>query len=123
MRALKLIIKISVQKVMIEFGFGGKFHDLKYFEAGIFLILCVHYILEGIMTKICKKNQIQYNFIMFKHILNNYMINISTCTLLAPSSKLCKLLLKFVMSTKIAQLRGSMCFSNVCDLFLHKFQN
>jgi hypothetical protein len=49
---------------------------------------------------------------MFKQFLNNYMIIISTCTLLATSSKLCKLLLNFVMSTKYAQLCESIELSS-----------
>ena len=36
MGSSKVIIKSTDQKVMIEFGFGYKFHDLKYFEVGFF---------------------------------------------------------------------------------------
>ena len=32
MRASKIIIKIGAQKQMTSFGFGCKFHDIKYFE-------------------------------------------------------------------------------------------
>jgi hypothetical protein len=33
----KLIIKSDAQKQMVESGFGLRFHDLNYFEDGIFL--------------------------------------------------------------------------------------
>jgi hypothetical protein len=54
MRSLKPVIKNIVKKVMAKYGFGHKFHDLKYFEVGfLFRIPCVHYMLEGINTKKC----------------------------------------------------------------------
>jgi hypothetical protein len=54
MRSLKHVIKNIVKKVMAKYGFGHRFHDLKYFEVGfLFHIPCVHYMLEGSNTKIC----------------------------------------------------------------------
>ena len=35
----KVIIKSDAQKWMVEFGFGRRFHDLKYFEVGV--IFCI----------------------------------------------------------------------------------
>ena len=35
----KDIIKSIAQKVMAKYDFGSRFHDLKYFEVGKFLIL------------------------------------------------------------------------------------
>jgi hypothetical protein len=40
------------------------------------------------------------------------VLNIPTCTLLASSSKICRLFLILFWSAKIAWLCGSMCFSN-----------
>ena len=36
LRSSKLIIKSDAQKQMTKFDFGRRFHDLKYFEVGIF---------------------------------------------------------------------------------------
>ena len=38
MRSSKVIIKSIAQKVMVNFGFEHRFHDLKYFEVGFFFI-------------------------------------------------------------------------------------
>ena len=38
MRSSKLILKSIAQKVMSKSGFASRFHDLKYFEVGIFFI-------------------------------------------------------------------------------------
>ena len=38
MRSSKLIIKSDAQKQMVEYGFGRRFHDLKYIEVGIIYI-------------------------------------------------------------------------------------
>ena len=49
-------MKNDAQKQMIEYGFRRSFHDLDYFEVGIFLrIPLIHYLLEGINTKLCGK--------------------------------------------------------------------
>ena len=34
MRFSKLIIKSDAHKILTKFGFGHRFHDLKYFEVG-----------------------------------------------------------------------------------------
>ena len=36
LRFSKLIIKSDAQKHMVEYGFERKFHDLKYFDFGLF---------------------------------------------------------------------------------------
>jgi hypothetical protein len=41
MRSLKLITKSDAQKGMVKFDFGCRFHDLKYFEVGFFVMFLV----------------------------------------------------------------------------------
>ena len=56
MRSSKLIIKSNAHMVMAKFGFGRRFHDLKYFEVGFFShIPRIQWKLEGIITKNCRK--------------------------------------------------------------------
>ena len=52
MRSSKLIIKSIAQKVVASVGFGCRFHDLKYFEVGIFFLRIpwIHYKLKGKIT-------------------------------------------------------------------------
>ena len=46
LRSTKLVGKSDAQKQMVEFGFGCKFHDLKYFEVGnYFFILFLEFII------------------------------------------------------------------------------
>ena len=53
MRSSKLVIKSDAQKQMAKFGFGYKFHSLKYVELGISFPICsIHYKLEGIINYI-----------------------------------------------------------------------
>jgi hypothetical protein len=53
------IIKSDAQKQMSESAFGHGFHDLNYFEVGIFFhISWIHYLLEDIITKLCGKPSI-----------------------------------------------------------------
>ena len=54
LRSSKLSIARDAQKQMIEFGFGCRFHDLNYFEVGIFITYSLNYLLEGITTKLCR---------------------------------------------------------------------
>ena len=45
------------------------------------------------------KHQVNVILLCFKKQLDNYVLNISTCTLLAPSSKICSFFLKKILST------------------------
>ena len=38
MKSSRLIVKNIAQKVRAKFGFGRRFHDVKYFEVGFSLI-------------------------------------------------------------------------------------
>jgi hypothetical protein len=113
-------------------------HDLKYFEVGwififyVFLhISWIHFELERTITK-CNH---QYNHWWFvenhqyivilsysKQVLDKYLFNIPTCTLLASSSRMCRLFLKLFFQYKISWLCGSMCFQNVHDFFFIKMK-
>ena len=80
---------------MAKYGFGRRFHDLKYFEVGFFFIFLEFIInLRATLQNFVEKYQFNVILSCFKQILDNYMFNISTCTLLAPSSKICRLFLK-----------------------------
>ena len=59
-----------------------------------FYIPWIHYKLEGTITRISRKHQLNVILSCFKQILDDYLFNISTCILLAPSSKICKLFLE-----------------------------
>jgi hypothetical protein len=99
MRFTNIIIKSITQKVMPKSGFGNRFHDLKYFEVGIFFhIPLIHYKLEGKITKSCQNSPILCILSYFKHNLDNYVFNKFTCILLALSLKICRLFLKQVLS-------------------------
>ena len=88
---------------MTEFGFERKFHDLEYFEFGFLknYIPWIHYKIEGNLQKFVVKHQFNVISSCSKQNLQNYTFNISTCTLLAPSSKICRSFLRFVFSTNI----------------------
>ena len=80
---------------MAKFGYGRTFDDLKYFEARlVFHIPLILYKLEGIVTKFNTKHQFYLILSYLKPVLNKYVFNIPTCTLLAPSSKICRIFLK-----------------------------
>ena len=70
--------------------------------------------------KFIEKTSIEYIFIKFTQILD-YVFIILTCTLLAYSSRICRLFLKFCLSTSITWLCRSMCFWNVYDFFLQSY--
>ena len=59
----------------------------------------------------------------FKYVIDNYVFNIFACTLLAPSSKICRLSLKNNLSAKIACFVDQRVFQNVYDFFLHITQS
>ena len=70
---------------------GLRFHDLKYFEVGIiFPYPLIRYNFEGNTTKNCRKYQFNAIVSFFRQILKSNVFNISTCTLFAMSSKLCR---------------------------------
>ena len=57
MRSSKHIIKSIAQKVMANFGLGHRFHDLQYFEVGIWVIFLEAIInLKAPLQKIIEKN-------------------------------------------------------------------
>ena len=69
MTSSKLIIKSIAQKVMAKFGFGRKFHDLKYLEFGIFFLILEFIInLRETIQIFVKKNQFDVILSCFKQI-------------------------------------------------------
>ena len=66
MRASKVIIKGDAQKVMGKCGFGHRFHDLKYFEVGIFLIFLDFVNLRALLKNFLEKNQFYVFLSYFK---------------------------------------------------------
>ena len=71
-----LIIKSDGQKEMVEFGFRCRFRDLNYFEVGIFFhIPRIHYLLEGIITKLCGKPITKCGLSYFVQILDSHLFN------------------------------------------------
>ena len=64
LRSSILRIKSDAQKQMVDFGFERRFHDLNYCEVGFFYIPWIHYLLEGIITKLCRKPSIYCNSII-----------------------------------------------------------
>ena len=84
LRSSTFIIKSDAQKQMVESAFGHRFHDFNYFEVRIFFhILGIHFLIEGIITKLCGKPSI-YCLLYFKQILDSHLFNITylhtTCT-------------------------------------------
>ena len=87
MRSSKLIVESDAQKVIAKFGFGHRFHDLKYFEVGFFFHVCwIPNKLEGHHCRFFVENY-QFNIIWscFKQIVDNYLFNCTyshtTCTI------------------------------------------
>jgi hypothetical protein len=39
-------MRSMAQNVMAKFGFGHRFHDLKYFEVGLFFFIFPHFIIN-----------------------------------------------------------------------------
>ena len=82
-----LIVTSDAHKQMVEFGFACRFHNLNYFEVGIFFhIPCliiffhIHYVIKGIITKVFGKPSIECNSIVF---LTNFRQSIFQYDLLA----------------------------------------
>jgi hypothetical protein len=89
MRFSKPIIKSTTQKVMASYGFKCRFHDLEYLEVGFLFFIIFSIFLELIINlraplqKFIENINSNVNLPCFKKILDNYVLNISTCTLLA----------------------------------------
>ena len=71
----KLIIKSDAQKQMVEFSFGRRFHDLNYFEVGIFFIFLEFIIYLRASSQNFVENH-QFNVILsyFKQNLDNSLV-------------------------------------------------
>ena len=80
---------------MAKFGFGCRFYERKYFEVEIFNTF-LQFIIRSraLFQEFVEKNLYYYISSCFKQISNNYVFNISTCTLQAPFVKICRLFLK-----------------------------
>ena len=81
------IFKIISSKEMTKSGFGHRFHDLKYFKVGFIFILLEFLIsLRATLQKFVGKHQFDVLLSCLEPILNNYVFNTCTWTLLALSS-------------------------------------
>ena len=83
MRSSKNVIKSGAQMQIAKFGFGRKFHDLKYCKVGFFFIFLEFIIhLREPLQNIIEKNQVIINLSYF---LDYYLFNITylhtTCTI------------------------------------------
>ena len=90
MRSSKLIIKNNAQKQLAKSSFRHKFHDLKYFELGIFFVFLKIFIYFRASSN---QGQNFINLILLYHGSNQiYTITRSispSCTPLGPSSNMC----------------------------------
>ena len=77
---------------MLISGFGCKFHDLKYIILGFFHIPCIYYKLEGIKCyqNFVERHQFTINLKIIQNLDKLCLIS-PTCTSLAPSPKICRL--------------------------------
>ena len=85
------IVIIASQKVLAKFGFGRRFHDRKYiYKLDIILFLVFLEFIINLRHRY--KKQIEEKWLSyFKQSLDNYVLNVPTCTQLAPSSKIGRL--------------------------------
>ena len=75
------------------------FMTLNIMKLDIFFIFLAFIInMRRSLQKFLWTNQFDVILSCFKQTLNNHMFNIFTCTLLAPSSKICRFFLKFFMA-------------------------
>ena len=131
MQFSKLMIKSIPQKVMVNFGFRRRFHDLKFYEVGFFFFFFFFFfiILEFVINLRASLQSFvgkhQFNVILscFKQLLENYVVNISTCTLLALSSTYVNFSWKTFGQHKLLGFVDQCVFSNVHDFFLHNIQS
>ena len=102
MRSPKFIIKNTTQRTMVKFVFGHRFHDLKYFEIRFFLTFLIFIInLRAPLHKFVEMIQFDEFFTYYKQILDSYVFDKYTCTLLAPSSKICSFYLRNICHHKL----------------------
>ena len=98
MRSLKLIIKSISQEGLAKFGFRHSFHDLIYFGVGhlflfsIFLNFIIKF--KAPLEFFVEKHKFHVVLSCLEHILDNDVFNVPTCTLLALTSKKCRLFYK-----------------------------
>ena len=85
--------KSTAQKVIVDYDFGCEFDDLKYLKLDFVFEFIVN--LRATLQIFREEHQFYVVLCFFKQILDNYVFNISTCTLLAPCSKICGLMLNF----------------------------
>ena len=105
------------QKVMVKSRFRRRFHDCNFFEFEFLHIPWICYKFDGHITKKNRKHQFNVILLCFKQILDNYMFNISTCALLAPSSKICRLFLEFFCQHKLLALVDQCFFFQMFRIF------
>ena len=87
-----------------------------------FHIPWIHYKVEGIVPYICRKKSNLCILSYFKQILDNYEFNICTYTLLAPSSKICRLFLKKYCQHTLLGFVGQ-CVFQMFMIFLSQKSN
>jgi hypothetical protein len=77
LRSSIFIIKSDAQKQMSESAFGHGFHDLNYFEVGIFFhILGLIIYLRASSQNFVENHQFYVILSYFKQILGNHLFNI-----------------------------------------------
>jgi hypothetical protein len=126
LRSSILIIESSAQKQMIESSFGRKFHDLNYFEVGVFFHNpWIHHLLEGIITQLCGRPSIEYIFNYTSNKLETIICPIPpTRTPLVASSKICRLFLKyFFCDHNLVGFVDQYVLKNTMSFFLCKIQS
>ena len=77
MRPSIFIIKSDPQKVMGNFGFGCRFHDLKIFEVDFLFIIILEFIinLRTTLQSFVEKHYFYFFLSYLKKILDNYVFN------------------------------------------------
>jgi hypothetical protein len=68
MKSTKVIIKNTTQRIMAKYGFERRFHDLKYFEVGLFPFILLEFNIN-LMSSL-QKFVGKYQFNVFYYILN-----------------------------------------------------
>ena len=86
----KPIIKIIAQKVWLNLVLDVDFMTLKKIKLD-FLFIFIEFItnLKATLQNLVEKHQFYVILSYFKQLLDNYMFKTPTCTLLAPSSRIC----------------------------------
>ena len=86
---------------MIESGFGRIFHDLNYSEVGFLIFLELIICLRASSKNFVENHKFNVILSYFKQNLKMTCSISLTCTPLALSSKICRLLLEFVGHHKL----------------------